>query len=824
MFASFFAMVSSEQQNANEASFCRRRKADTSTEDRTMTRAEEILKNMTLEQKIAQLQCTMSLGEAVPGEAVPDGVGEVALLPIMMGPEELAKAVEESVKGVAEKGAGIPPLMHVESLTGLSAAGATVFPTAIGLGSTFDPELVGKVAEEIHDEIRAVGYHQALAPVLDVCRDPRWGRVGETYGEDPTLSSMMGVAYVKALQGPEKDHLCATGKHFLGYGMSSGGINMATCTVPPRELREVYAKPFQAAITEGNMHSVMNSYGTIDGEMVIGSQHILTDLLRKEMEFDGIVVSDYGSIEHLVDHRLASDMDLAGRKALNAGLDVECPQPVGFRTSALKEALEQGKLSMDTIDRAVLRVLDVKLALGLMDGKGMPDRSRLNLFGSEKAFETSLQAARESIVLLKNDGILPLKKDAKKIAVIGPHADSVRLLFGGYTYAAGMDMMIGGSFADQAGMESSVEDLAETMKARQEAPRYPGSNIELDHPAAMQMIEAAYPMTKTILKSIREMANPCEVIYERGCDIAGNDRTRFDAAVHAAYEADLIIMTVGGKYGWGGSCTIGEGIDSDRIGIPGIQEELALRLAQTGTPLILVHMDARPFASPALAEKAAAVLECWFPGTTGGLALAEVLFGEYNPAGRLSMTAPRSEGQLPVYHSQYIGNSYTTKHTPTSSCRYVDSTAEPLYCFGHGLSYSEFSYRDLIVETPEVPADGSVTVSCRVKNTGSCDGEEVVQLYVSDEEASMLRPFREFAGCARVFLHAGEEKTIRFTMRADQFAFVGTDQNWVLEEGKMGVYIGSSSDDIRLQGTFRISETAAVRPAKRGFYAKTEIK
>jgi len=453
----------------------------------------------------------------------------------------------------------------------------------------------------------------------------------------------------------------------------------------------------------------------------------------------------------------------------------------------------------------------------------MPDRNRLSLFGSEKAFETSLQAARESIVLLKNDGILPLKKDAKKIAVIGPHADSVRLLFGGYTYAAGMDMMIGGSFADQAGMESSVEDLAETMKARQEAPRYPGSNIELDHLAAMQMIEAAYPMTKTILKSIREMADPCEVIYERGCDIAGNDRTRFDAAVHAAYEADLIIMTVGGKYGWGGSCTEGEGIDTDDIGLTGVQEELALALAETGTPLILVHMDARPLSSPALAEKAAAILEIWFPGTTGGLALAEALFGDYNPAGRLSMTAARCTGQIPVYHSQYKGNSTASRLTPSSSCRYVDSTLDPLWCFGHGLSYTAFAYSDLQIDRQAIPADGSVTISCRVKNVGVRSGEEVVQLYVTDNCASMLRPVMEFAGCARMALKAGEEKTVSFTLRADQSAFVGRDDRWITEAGDMTVRIGAASDDIRLEGGFRITNTLFVRPAKRGFYAETKI-
>lgn len=788
-----------------------------------MGKSENILKEMTLEQKIAQLQCAMSLGEVVPDESLPDGVGEFSLLPIMMGPEKLSETTYECIRCISEKGAKIPPLMHVESLTGLSAAGAEVFPSAIGLGATFDPETVSRTAEVIHDEVRAAGYHQSLAPVLDICRDPRWGRIGETYGEDPTLSAMLGTAYVKALQGEEKDRLCATGKHFLGYGMSSGGMNMATCTIPPRELREIYAKPFQAAITEGGLYSVMNSYGTIDGEMIIGSEHILTDLLRKEMEFDGIVVSDYGSIEHLVDHHIASDIKTAGEMALKAGLDVECPQPVGFQTGSLKELVESGKIQMDVIDCAVLRILRVKETLGLLDGKGMPDKTRLDCFGAESSIKASLEAARKSIVLLKNDGILPLKNEKRKIAVIGPHADSVRLLFGCYTYAAGMDMMIGGSFADQAGMESSVEDLAETMKERQSVPKYPGSNVEKDNPEAMKMIERAYPDTDTILKAIQKKAGQAEILYERGCDIAGNDRSRFDAAIRLAEESDVVIMTAGGKYGWGGSCTVGEGIDSDCIGIPGVQEELAVKLAETGTPLILVHMDARPFVSTVLSEKANAILEEWFPGTTGGTALAEVLFGEYNPAGRLPVTAPRCEGQIPIYHSQFLGNSYRSKFTPTSSCRYVDSVTEPLYCFGHGLSYTEFSYSDFKVETPEVNSDGMVSLSLRVKNIGQRDGEEVVQVYVSDEESSMLRPYMEFAGCRRVFIRAGEEKHIRFTMRADQFSFIGADDRWIVEKGTMKVRIGSSSDDIRLEGRFHICNSAYIRPARRGFYAESKI-
>lgn len=788
-----------------------------------MSRAQEILESLTLEQKIAQLQCCMSIGGAFDENRCPDGVGEFALMGAPGGPQEIAQAVGKVTESFTGQGK-IMPVFHTETLTGLSAPGATVFPSAIGLGATFDPELVGRAAEVIHEEMLALGYRQALAPVLDVCRDPRWGRVGETYGEDPTLSAMLGTAYVRGLQGPENDPAAATGKHFLGYGMSSGGLNMATCTIPPRELREVYAKPFQAAITEGGLRSVMNSYGTIDGEMVVGSRHILTDLLRGEMEFDGVVVSDYASIEHMCDHGLAASVEEAGRRALQAGLDVECPQPVGFRTENLAQAVRDGLLGEEIIDRAALRVLKLKEDLGLLDEDAAPgpDPARLAAFASEESRQTSLEAARRSVVLLKNNGILPLNGQNKKIAVVGPHADSIRLLFGGYTMAAGIDMMVGGSLADQAGMES-VEQLGEGFKLREDAPRYPGSTVERDNAAAIQMVEMAYPGTKTILASLREAAPETEFCYVRGCDIAGNDRSGFDEALKAAAEADAVIMTAGGKYGWGGSCTVGEGIDADEIGLTGIQEELALALAETGRPLILVHMDARPFSSPALAEKAAAILEIWFPGTTGGEALSEVLFGKYNPAGRLSMTAARSTGQIPVYHSQYRGNSTASRQTPTSSCRYVDSTMDPLYCFGHGLSYTDFAYRDLQIETPEVSGDGIVTLTCKVKNTGARNGEEVVQLYVSDNYASMLRPAMEFAGCARVALQAGEEKTVRFTLRADQFAFVGVDDRWIVEEGDMTVRIGAASDDLRLEGSFRITETKEVRPARRGFYASAEI-
>ncbi len=787
-----------------------------------MSKAVDVLKKMTLEQKIAQMQCAMAFGGGVDTTQWPDGLGEVGLMNAETK-EQLAEAIHTTAEAIAANANGVRPSFHVETLTGVSMAEATVFPSAIGLGATFDPELVEKAAEIIHNQAKAAGYDHALSPVLDICRDPRWGRIGETYGEDPTLSAMIGTAFVKALQGPKDDFFCATGKHFLGYGMSSGGINMATCTVPQRELREVYAKPFQAAITEGGLMSVMNSYGTIDGEMVVGSQHILTDLLRGEMEFEGEVISDYASIEHLVDHRLAKDMAEGGIQAIKAGLDIECPIPSGYRTDYIKDALQKGLLTEEDIDRAALRILKTKERMGLFAEEPVDPVRLATAFTDPQNDVCNLEVARKSVVLLKNDGILPLKKNAQKIAVIGPHADSIRLVFGCYTLAAGMDMMIGGSLADQAGMETSMDDLSNSFAIQKDVPKYKNSTVERDHPAVAPAVAAIYPKTKTVLSAIRKKVPQAEVTYAKGCEVAGDDRVGFAEAIERAKCADVAILTLGGKYGWGGSCTIGEGVDTDDIGLTGVQEELALRIIETGTPVIIVHMDARPFANPRLAEAANAILENWFPGTTGGLAIADVLFGDYNPAGRLPTTAPRSVGQVPVYHSQPIGNSYYIGVCQSSSARYVDSTPEPLYYFGHGLSYTQFAYRDLSVEKTCIRHDETTTISCYVKNVGKYDGEEVVQLYIADLESSMLRPYHEFAGCKRVFLKVGEEKKVSFIVRADQFAFIDKENQWIVEAGDMQVAIGGASNNLPLQGMFRIENTEKIRPAKRGFYAKTVI-
>ncbi|WP_160719690.1 glycoside hydrolase family 3 N-terminal domain-containing protein [Bacillus sp. USDA818B3_A] len=788
-------------------------------------RVEDLLSRMTLEDKIAQIQCMIAAGSD-PADTLAyfsNGIGEIGSFPSGSNANEVAEENKKIVDFVCNSELGIPPIIHCEAITGLSAAEATIFPSAIGLGATFNPETVQKMADIIRQQMLAVGYRQALSPVMDVCRDPRWGRIGETYGEDPTLAAAMSVAFTKGLQSDDlRNGIAATGKHFLGYGFSEGGLNMTTNPIPSRELREVYAKPFQAAVTEGGLQSIMNSYGVIDGEMIVGSKHILSDLLRDEMDFKGVLVSDYTSIEHLVDRHLEPDMVSAAITALNAGLDVECPIPAGYRTDLLVEAIKSGALDEAVIDRSVRRVLETKFKLGLFENPQPRIEMYDTAYGNPENDQHSLKAARESTVLLKNEGLLPLSKDIKKIAVIGPHANSVRMMFGGYTRPAGLEMMIGRTMGDMAGMSNEFVSIDEDDDFIPSEP-FPGSNVLREHPDAMAAINALYgPSTPTILASIKDKCPGAQVVYVKGCDIAGTDRSMFNEAIKAAIEADVVILTLGGKYGWGGTCTIGEGIDSDSIGLTGIQEEFAKEIFAAGTPAVMVHMDARPLSSVFISEKFPAIIEYWYPGITGGRALADVLFGDYNPAGRLPATCARNEGQLPIFAGQSYGNSYHTENTNNMLNKYLDSTKQPLFYFGHGLSYTKFEYSDLQVES-NTRADGSVKLSCKVKNAGKIDGEEVVQLYVKDEIASMIRPSKELAGFARISLKAGEEKIVCFEIRADQFAFLNKDMKWIVEEGDMTVWIGGSSVHLPLKGSFHIDNTAEIIAHKRGFFAKSEI-
>jgi beta-glucosidase len=787
-------------------------------------RAEDLLSRMTLEQKVAQLQCAMVAGDDPVKMLEPfkDGIGEVASFSSQDSVESLIAFNKKVVDTVKRNPLGIPPIIHVEAVTGVNCVGSTIFPSSIALGATFSPDTVLEMAKIVSKQMLTVGFRQALSPVMDVARDPRWGRVGETYGEDPALNAMMSVAFTRGLQGEDlKNGAVVTGKHFLGYGVSDGGLNMASNPITKRELREVYAKPFQAAITEGKLQSIMNSYGTIDNDMIIQSKEILTTLLREEMRFDGMVVSDYMSIDRLVYHRLAKDFREAGVKALKAGLDLECPMPKAY-TDLLIQAVRAGEVDEAIVDRSVRRILETKFKLGLFENPYPFAESTDEAFNKPSHRAHSLKAAREAIVLLKNDGILPLSKGTKTIAVVGPHGGSIRLLYGCYTYPASIEMRLGPGFGDMAGVDSGMAGMSGPKNDYQPEPML-GSEVIREFPAVTQAVNALYgDKTPTIVDAIKAKCPNARIIYAEGCEVAGQDRSKFAEALDAARQADVVIMTLGGKYGWGTSCTVGEGIDCDDIGLGGIQEEFAQEIAKIGKPTILVHMDARPLSSVWAQENLNAILENWYPGLTGGEALADVLFGDYNPAGRMPITAPRSAGQIPVYTGQKIGNSYYGKKAGFVLSTYAEGSTAPLYYFGEGQSYTEFAYRDLKV-SEKVTTGGVVEITCTVQNTGKRDGEEVVQLYISDEQASMLRPYKEFAGVKRLALKAGESRQVRFTLRPSQFAFLNQDMKWVVEAGDMTVLVGASSEDIRLTGTFHIENDAEIEGAQRGFYAQVEV-
>lgn len=798
--------------------------SDVSDECMVTKRAQEILEKMTAEQKLAQL-IGMFGGGQIPPELLyrfPNGLGEIAFIP---GTSDARENLERSQKeqAILKNTVGIPAIRHNEALTGQLTIESTVFPSAIALGATWDDGIVQDMADIIRHQMVAEGTRQALSPVMDVARDPRWGRVGETYGEDPTLCAAMSVAFVKGLQGEDlSEGVIATGKHFLGYGLGEGGLNMAANPIPPRELREVYAKPFQAAITEGKLAAIMNSYGAVDGDLIIGSKDILTGLLREEMGFEGIVVSDYMSINKLVELKMAATPVEGGLRALKAGLDCELPMPYGYLNELLA-LIEQDEEAKAALDRAALKMLEAKVKLGLFDGPAGREDWIESAYDRSKTGPSSLRAARESVVLLKNNGILPLSKDRKKIAVIGPHADSIRLLFGCYTYPAAFERDVTDAMSDMPGMQAmqAMQDQGEKEVNPNIMPYLHGCTVRGTSPYVEEQLKARYAgTTSTILEAIHTICPDAEVRYAKGCDVAGDDRSGFAEAVETAKWADVVIMTAGGKYGWGTSCTTGEGIDCDDIGLTGVQTELALAVCEANPSSILIHMDTKPVANEQLVEKFAAVLENWFPGDTGGQAIAEILFGDYNPAGRLPITAARNAGQIPIYHSQRNGSGY--RPIGMTIAKYVEGNTRPLFPFGYGLSYSRFEYSALSV-TPEVSADGTVEIACTVRNCGERDGEEVVQVYVTDELASMLRPAQELAGFRRISLKAGEEKRVTFTVRADQFAFLNAKMEWLVEAGKMTVKIGGSSEDAQLTGCFTITDSAVIDGKNRGFYAKSVV-
>lgn len=787
-------------------------------------RAEDLLGRMSLEEKMAQIvgyNTALWASEKLE-EDYPDGAGGVSGSEMLMchSPEEMAqfqRTMQKRLMALSKH--QIPALFHFEGLCGLMVMSAASLPTGIGRAATWDPETEEKAGEIVGRQAGAVGIHQILAPVLDISRDPRFGRQGESYGEDPVLAAAMGTAYTNGVQKKQENgrKVDAVAKHFLGYQAGQGGIHAANADIPERILREIYAKPFQAAISKAGLKGIMPCYSSINGEPVTGSENILTGLLREEMGFEGTVVSDYGAVSEIFErHKVTESLAEAGRMALAAGMDMELPAKKSYNDE-LKERFASGKQGIEILNRAVKNILKEKFRLGLFENPYALDKEELNeAFYHAEDEKVVKKLARESLVLLKNDGILPIQKENRgKIAVIGPHADNIRSLFGGYTYLSMVEVWMGGQNT-MAGWED------EDKNDNKSAGRYPGSQIQKGNPACEENVRQRYPKCRTLLEALQEKISGYELTYTKGYPVAGNDCSGYEEALKNAKDADLVLVTLGGKYGTGTIATTGEGVDAAGINLPVCQEQFLEKLEELGKKVIGVHFDGRPLSSDAADRVCGALIEAWAPAEAGAEAIADVLVGEYNPSGKLPVTVARHAGQIPVYYNHLNGSSYDLG-TKGGFKGYQDCPHEPRYYFGHGLSYTEFSYQDMKLLQKKVEPDGTVTVLVRVKNTGTRAGEEVVQLYVKDKNASMVRPAMELEGFQRIALEAGEEKCVKFELSVDQLAFLNRKNQWIVEQGEIEIMAGSSSDDIRLRDTFQIVKNAVIDGRQRQFWAKAGV-
>ncbi|WP_229768096.1 glycoside hydrolase family 3 N-terminal domain-containing protein [Sulfodiicoccus acidiphilus] len=724
-------------------------------------RVDRLLRSMSLEEKVAQLQGISIYKLVEDGQFstsnadkfIANGIGHISRVGgtrLGLRPKDVAKLVNQIQKYLVERGK-VPAIVHEEALSGLMAPTATIFPQAIGLASSFDVELLEEIGSTIGRQTRSVGAVQALSPVLDVVWDPRWGRVEETYGEDPYLVASLGVSYIKGLQ---RERVVATAKHFAAHGVPEGGRNTAQVHVGERDLREVFLLPFEAAVKVAKVKSIMAAYHDLNGVPCHVDKWLLTEILRKEWGFDGNVVSDYDAIRMLIDvHRIAEDELDAAVQALEAGVTIELPDsPACF--SRIVDAVKAGKLSEAVVDERVREVLRVKEWTGVLDNPFVNESEVPEKLDSKAARELSLRAARESIVLLKNNGVLPLSKTLSSVSIIGPNAFSGRSLMGDYHY-----------------------------------PSHVG-------------IEAGEPETISILQGIKEKVPV--VHFAAGCEVSGSSTEGFREAVEVAERGQVIVAVVGERSGgfWLNDPRLssGEGVDRASLDLPGAQSGLLRELLRLGKPLVLVLVNGRPLAIGEFVERVDAVLEAWYPGEEGGRAVADVLFGDYNPSGRLPISIPRAVGSIPNYYYRH----------PSSYKRYVELDSEPLFPFGHGLSYTSFRYSSLKVEPKSVEPGGYVKVSVQVENVGTRFGTEVVQLYVSKKKASVSRPVRQLKGFKRVSLDPQERAIVHFKVPLSALGFLDRDMRWVLESGEYVVEVGSSSSEIKVLDSFEVVREKAV--------------
>ncbi|MER5204125.1 glycoside hydrolase family 3 N-terminal domain-containing protein [Streptomyces sp. NPDC002825] len=755
----------------------------------TEARVDALMREMTLEEKTAQLYgvwvgASDEGAEVAPhqhdmeepvdlDELLPDGLGQLTR-PFGSAPVDPAlgalSLMRTQERITAANRFGIPAVAHEECLAGFAAWGATAYPVPLAWGATFDPALVREMAAAIGRDLRAVGVHQGLAPVLDVVRDARWGRVEETIGEDPYLVGTIATAYV---QGLEAAGVVATLKHFAGYSASRAGRNLAPVGMGARELADVILPPFEMAVRESGARSVMHAYTDTDGIPSAADDRLLTDLLRDTWGFTGTVVADYFGIAFLKTlHGVAGTFGEAAGAALAAGVDVELPTVKTFGAPLL-EAVRKGHVPEELVDRAVRRVLLQKTRLGLLDPDWSPVPPALRGADTTAAPDTlrgtvdldraanrelAGRIAEQAVVLLRNDGTLPLDPGTPiRIALIGPNAEAPTAVLGCY------------SFPVHVGAQ------------------HPATPLGIDLPTLREALVAEFP--------------GAEVLVARGTGIDDADTDGFAEAVELARRADLVVAALGDRAGLFGRGTSGEGCDAESLDLPGAQQPLLDALLDTGTPVVTTLLAGRPYALGRAADESAAILQAFFPGEAGTAAIASVLSGRTAPSGRLPVSVPRHAGAQP---STYLASRLGQAGEVSS----IDPT--PAFGFGHGLTYTTFEWSDLDIETAEIPTDGEVRLALTVANTGSRAGTELVQLYLHDPVASVVQPVRRLVGYVRVDLAPGESRRIHVTVPTDLASFTGRAGTRVVEPGALELLFSTSSTDPRL--TARVTLTGPVRP------------
>ena len=669
---------------------------------------------------------------------------------------------------------------------------AVCFPSASALACSFDRGLLKELGKALGEECRAENVSVILGPGCNIKRSPLCGRNFEYFSEDPYLASQMAEAHITGVQSMG---VGTSLKHFAANNQESRRMSVSA-NIDERTLHEIYLAAFESVVKNAKPWTVMCSYNKINGEYSSQNKLLLTDILRDDWGFGGLVMSDWGAVD-----------DRA--KAIRAGLDLEMPASMGKNDAAIVKAVESGELSEEELDNCVRRVLE-------LIQRGSEEKPQV-VWDKDRHHKLAAKIAENCAVLLKNDGVLPIAAKGKKIAVIGPHAGYARKMFGGYTHMCMMESTyaIANSIAGVSGVVQADADEIITV---------PGTNIQSDETEQFdQILKRQKPQCRNLYEEFQIRFPESEILYAYGYPIAGNDESHFEEALQAAKQADIVILTLGGKHGTCSMASMGEGIDSTDINLPKCQDAFIRKAAQLGKPLVGVHFDGRPISSDAAEEYLDAILEAWSPSETGAEAVVDILTGIYNPGGKLPVTVAYGVGQLPVYYNHPYGSSWDQSGS-IGFANYVNMPHRPRYYFGYGLSYTTFTYSDLHISMGNEKAADTVQISCAVENTGSCEGDEVVQLYLRDEYASLTRPVKELAGFKRIHLRKGEKKTVCFEVKTNQMAFLDIDMHWKVEKGRYAVEVGSSSEDIRLRGSYCVKENKWVAGRNRAFWASAAAK